>query len=71
MQTKRASNKSGFTLYGLTKPVEFDDILRVSDYESALATKVSRQPSEAANKYYDKSVSQALDKYRAQEIHLQ
>jgi len=56
--TKRATrNKSGFTLYGLPTPVDFDATLRVSDHISAVAPKVRRPPGEAANKYYDKSVS--------------
>ena len=29
-----------------------------------------QKPADAANKYYDKHVAQALDKFRAQEIHL-
>lgn len=72
LTTKRSTaNKTGFTLYGLTKPVEFDDALRVSDYVSAQAPKKYGAPSDAANKFYDKTVAQAFDKFRSQEIHLQ
>lgn len=55
---------STFSLYGLTSQTS------QSPNWGKLANIKNMNPGEAANKFYDKSIIKALDKYTAQEKHL-
>jgi hypothetical protein len=66
---KSPSQKSEFSLYGLTQHNQwgqtdaFTSVGRKTHYTSP-------NPEQATNKYYDKHIVQALDKYTSQEIHI-